>query len=126
MTDELCELENSNLRKCLAWTGQFLTIEQKKVLAAMIRRPLEQGGVTQGDEEARWENSKEWQTTFVRAAELLQQAIKAGGKDSMGRSLDRTNWFAHAEQVANLLMEFDPPEPEASLAQITNAEEASQ
>ncbi len=123
---ELCELENSNLRRCLAWAGKHLTPEQRAELAIIIRAQIEAGGVTTGDEEAQWQYQKEIQQLCVRAAELLNKAVSlVHTGPSLVESLDRINWFTHADHVANLLMEFDPPEPAASLASITNSEEAS-
>jgi hypothetical protein len=123
---ELCELENSNLRRCLAWAGRHLTADQRAELAIMIGSRMEDGGVTTGDEEAQWQYQKEIQQLCVRAAELLNKAVSlVHTGPNLVESLDRINWFTHADQVANMLMEFDPPEPAASLAVITNAEEAT-
>lgn len=45
------DLENSNLRRCLAWCGQRMSAEDVTTLAHMIRNPLERGGVTENLDE---------------------------------------------------------------------------
>lgn len=44
---DLCEAENSNLRRHLLWAAQHLNAEQRKELAARVRTPIEDGGVTE-------------------------------------------------------------------------------
>lgn len=120
---DLCELENSNLRKCLAWAGKHLTPDQRIELALMIRRPLDAGGIVEDGTEQDWEYIREMKRLCVRAAELLNQAVdKVHTGPNLIKALDKTNWFSHAGDVANRLMEFDPPAPEASLAEIRNVE----
>ena len=46
---DLCDAENSNLRRHLLWAAQFLSREQQAELRERIRRPIEDGGAT-GDQ----------------------------------------------------------------------------
>ena len=43
---DLCDAENSNLRRHLLWAAQFLSREQQAELRERIRRPIEDGGAT--------------------------------------------------------------------------------
>jgi len=43
---DLCDAENSNLRRHLLWAAQFLTHDQKIELRKRISQPIEEGGVT--------------------------------------------------------------------------------
>ncbi len=121
---DLCEEENSNLRKCLAWAGKHLSHHQRRELAAMIKRPIDEGGVVEDGAEQDWEYISEMKRLCVKAAELLNQAALANlTGDNLVKTLDKTNWFGQASEISYRLMEFDPPSPEASLAQIRNTEE---
>lgn len=46
---DLCDAENSNLRRHLLWTAQFLTAEQKAELQKRVRQSIDDGGVTDDD-----------------------------------------------------------------------------
>ena len=43
---DLCDAENSNLRRHLLWAAQFLTAEQKAELRKRVQQPIDDGGVT--------------------------------------------------------------------------------
>lgn len=43
---DLCDAENSNLRRHLLWAAQFLTAEQKAELQKRVRQSIDDGGVT--------------------------------------------------------------------------------
>jgi hypothetical protein len=44
---ELCDRENTNLRKHLLWCASFLNNEQRKELAQKISKTVKDGGVTE-------------------------------------------------------------------------------
>jgi hypothetical protein len=121
---DLSELENSNLRKHLAWTGQYLTTDQCKELARRIRGPLEAGGVVEDSDEENWEYVREIKRLCVKAAELLREVDLCRSRhEPLSTELSDLNWFARAEDLANKLIEFDPPSVEAGLAVIRNTDE---
>ena len=125
---DLCEAENSNLRRCLAWCGKHLTQAQKAELAAMIRQPIAKGGVLNDNAEDEHEHIIELKRLAVKAAGMLEEIIKL---PTMAVSDTRItirvpqDWFAKADDLANKLMEYDPPTPEASLADIRNTQAIS-
>ena len=119
---DLCEQENSNLRRHLAWAGKFLSTEQIWELQTMIELPIEDGGVVKDGTESDYEYTQEIKRLCVKAAELLREAIPETieSPERYMSDMDNANWWGRAEGVANKLMEFDPPSPEACLAAIRN------
>lgn len=113
---ELCEDENSNLRKCLAWAGKHLTPQQRHELRGMIERTIQDGGVVEDGKESDWKYVKEIQSLCVKAAVALREAVETDDPVALIQS----NWSARADDLAGKLMEFDPPSPEACLAEIRN------
>ncbi len=117
---ELCEEENSNLRKHLLWAAQFLTVEQRRELRNKLMEPIEYGGVVENQAEDNHQDIIEIKRLCVKAAKYLRVAIKVIPADA---NLPNHYWHAMAEMLANNLMQFDPPSPTASLAEIRNASE---
>ena len=124
---DLCELENSNLRRCLAWAGKHLTKAQRIELAQMIRKPIDEGGVIECGKEQDFEAwEKEVRPKCVKVAELLREAIEAKDTNTKDQVtwfkavLEKANWFGRAESLSVYFMEFDPPVPEATLIEIRN------
>lgn len=117
---ELCELENSNLRKCLVYAGERLPEAVRAEIGVMVRKPLDDGGVVTDGAEERAEELAEFQKLCVRAAEMLREGV-----DYIPVTDDDKHWCARADELAGKLMEYDPPSPEASLAEIRNTEEVT-
>ena len=117
---DLADLENSNLRKCLAFAGRHLSGEQRAQLRAMIERPIDCGGVVKDAADDQFEENQEIKRLCVKAAGLLREAIETDDPAALLNS----NWSSRADDLASKLMEFDPPTPEASLAEIRNLDQA--
>ena len=115
----LCELENSNLRKQLAWAATHLIHEQKLELKAQIEKSLDQGGVTKDASDDRFEEIQEIKRLCVKAADMFREITTFDGPELLDQ-LDKINWYARADDLAGKLMEFDPPTEEANLAVIRN------
>lgn len=109
---EIAEHENSNLRKCLAWAGFRLSAADRAALAGMIRRGINDGGAVEDSSDDALEEIDEIKRLCVKAAGLLRDQEHD------------TQWWALAEDVANKLMEFDPPSPEnlAALRRIAGSD----
>lgn len=116
---DLCEDENSNLRKCLAWAGKFLSPQQRAELRAMIERPIQDGGVVKDSSDDAYAETHEIERLCVKAAGVLREAVET---DDLVALLE-SNWSARADDLASKLMEYDPPTQEASLAEIRNFNE---
>jgi hypothetical protein len=119
----LCDLENSNLRKCLHWAATFLPVDKLIQLRDKIEKPFDEGGVSAAGEEEH-EEMILIKKLCVKAAGLLREVINSP-TTKISDELDTKNWYGRAEQTASALMEFDPPAPEASLVEIRNAKEVT-
>ena len=113
---DLCEDENSNLRKCLAWAGRLLTPEQRVTLRDMIERPIQDGGVVEDNSDDERREIEEIRRLCVKTAGVLREAVETDDPVALINS----NWSARADDLASKLMEFDPPTKDATLAEIRN------
>lgn len=109
---DLCDQENSNLRRCLAWAGKLLTHEQRLELAKMIKGPIVEGGVVLDDHEAQMEEYQQFKRDCVEAANMLRVVIETTKLET----LEKNNWFGRAEALATRLMSYDPPADESLLS----------
>ena len=113
---DLCEDENSNLRKCLAWAGRLLAADQRVTLRGMIERPIQDGGVVEDSSDDARKEIQEITRLCVKAAGILREAVETDDPVALINS----SWSARADDLASKLMEFDPPTNEATLAEIRN------
>lgn len=104
---ELCEAENSNLRKLLAWAGYRLSERDRNVLAGMIRKNHDGGGVIEDSADDDLEESTEIKRKCVKAAELLREAV-----ERIPATAGMDGWCGRADALASALMEYDPPQPQ--------------
>ena len=70
-----CELENSNLRKWLAWAGARLSIDDRRGLVEMIKHPVTKGGVLEDGREDDRRDLIECEKLLRRMVDHIQKAI---------------------------------------------------
>ncbi len=108
---DLCDLENSNLRKCLAWCGARLAIEDRRILIEMIKHPIEQGGVIEDGREQDRHDLIECEKLLRRMAEHIEKAIDDADALIAG-------WFFEAEALCERAREWEPKKQEPTLAEL--------
>ena len=105
-----CELENSNLRKCLAWAGARLSIDDRRILVEMIKHPLTKGGVVEDGREDDRRDLIECQKLLERMTDHIQKAIDS---KSMIAS-----WWIIADQLCSRAREWEPKLQEPTLHEL--------
>jgi hypothetical protein len=107
---DLTELENSNLRKCLAWAGARLSIDDRRILVEMIKHPVTKGGVLEDGREDDRRDLIECQKLLERMTDHIQKAIDT---KSMLAS-----WWIIADQLCSRAREWEPKQQEPTLHEL--------
>ncbi len=105
-----CELENSNLRKCLAWAGARLSIDDRRILVEMIKHPLTKGGVLEDGREGDRHDLVECEKLLRRTIDHIQKAIDT--KSMLAR------WWIIADQLCSRAREWEPDKQEPTLHEL--------
>lgn len=112
----LCETENSNLRKILLWSAQFLTVTQRRDLRDKLKPSIEDGGVT-GDHIEDEAEITQHAIDAVNALDVHVQALLDSPSDAVTSQL----WYAQADALLGKVRELMPDKnPLASLGEIRN------
>jgi hypothetical protein len=107
----LCDLENSNLRKCLAWAGARLSIEDRLTLASMIRGPITtKGGIVEDGREEDRRDLIECEKLLRRMTDHVQSAIDT-------KTL-LPGWWLDADNLCNRAREWEPKLQEPTLHEV--------
>jgi hypothetical protein len=96
---DLCDKENENLRRHLAWAGALLTPDQRRDLAKRIDKPIDDGGVTEDSVEEDREEILRALLTLKRAADHLEK-----GAHGVTSGL----WPAQASSLVNQARAYEP------------------
>jgi hypothetical protein len=107
---DLAELENSNLRKCLAWAGARLSIDDRRLLVEMIKHPVTKGGVLEDGREDDRRDLIECEKHMRRMVDHIQKAIDT---KSMIPS-----WWIIADQLCCRAREWEPDKQEPTLHEL--------
>jgi hypothetical protein len=107
---DLCDLENSNLRKCLAWAGAKLSIEDRRTLASMIKGPITKGGVVEDGREEDRRDLIDCEKLLRRMTDHVQAAIDT--KTML------PGWWLDADNLCNRAREWEPKKQEPTLHEI--------
>ena len=107
---DLCDLENSNLRRCLAWCGARMPIEDRATLVGMIKRPLTQGGVLEDGREDDRRDLIECEKLLRRMTDHIQTAIDS-------REMI-PSWWLIADGLCSRAREWEPKRQEPTLHEL--------
>lgn len=97
---ELCEQENSNLRKHLLWAAQFLSDAQKRELRDRLAGPIHAGGVVDDNDADEREEELQRDKAIEALTDHIERAVANGADDA---------WIATADELANQLRGFLRP-----------------
>lgn len=99
----LCELENANLRRLLAWAATKLDDGDRGALAAMLDSGLDHGGVTS-------DTTEEDREEYVKVKDLLV-ALAAHVDLIMESEETPSSWYDRAEGLLEQARAYEPKNP---------------
>jgi hypothetical protein len=107
---DLCELENSNLRKCLAWAGSRLSLDDRRILVEMIKRPVTKGGVL--------EDGREDDRRDLIECEKLLRRFTAHLREALDSREMIPSWWIIADHLCGRADEWEPNKQEPTLHEL--------